>query len=173
MEGPSTTGAPILLGLGANLGDPIAQLCEGMARLRDSVEMTAVSAVYRTEPVGYAEQPEFFNLVCAGRTLLSPEDLLAEARRIESALGRERPFRGAPRTLDVDLLAYGDLVLETGELVLPHPRLHERAFVLVPLDEIAPRWRHPVLRRTASELLEVAGALEWVEQWGRLLEECP
>ena len=161
-------GAPLLLALGANLGDPVAQLALAVARLRELRLADAVSSVYRTEPVGFREQPDFYNLVCRGRTALAPGEVLRLARAVEEELGRERSFRDAPRRIDVDLLDLGGAVLRGPELTLPHPRLHERAFVLVPLAEVDPGWRHPVLGRTAAELLAARGAGERVERWGRL-----
>lgn len=157
---------PVLLGLGANLGDPVRQLRTAVERLGEIMTLDAVSAVYRTEPVGVGPQPDYYNLACRGRTSLSPLDLLRALLRLEAELGRERPAPGAARTLDIDLLAYGDQVMETPELVLPHPRLHERAFVLTPLREVAPGWRHPLLHFTVEELLP--GAAGRVERWGTL-----
>ncbi len=97
-----------------------------------------------------------------------PAELLQQIHHLENQLGRTRTFPNAPRTIDIDLLAYGDLVLDTPELILPHPRLHQRAFVLVPLLEIAPAWRHPVFGKTAAELLSAAGPLERIERVGSL-----
>src|SRR5690606_12900622 len=99
---------PVLLGLGANLGDPVGQLRAAVDGLGAVVALDAVSAVYRTEPVGVGEQPDYYNLACRGRTTLPALDLLRALQRLEGALGRERPFPGAPRTIDIDLLAYGD-----------------------------------------------------------------
>src|SRR5690242_19698259 len=113
--------AEVLLGLGANLGEPRRQLAEAVARLRGVVDEVRVSSVYRTEPVGHREQPDFYNLVVGGWTSLPPEALLREALLIERALGRERTFANAPRRIDIDLLAYGGVVMETPELTLPHP----------------------------------------------------
>ncbi len=158
----------VLLGLGANLGDPVHQLTEAVRHLGEWLDLQGVSSVYRSAPVGYSEQPDFYNLVCRGRTDLPPLALLRITRRIEDALGRERSFPNAPRTLDIDMLAYEALVLDTPELILPHPRLHQRAFVLLPLLEIAPDWRHPLLGSTAAELLAAAGPLERIERWGPL-----
>lgn len=158
----------VLLGLGANLGDPVAQLARAVAALCDEVRVDAVSSVWRSEPVGFAQQPDFYNLVVRGRTALDPLALLQRAREVEEALERRRPFPNAPRTIDVDLLAYGERVMRTEELTLPHPRLHLRGFVLHPLVEVAPEWRHPVLRRTARELLSAATDLERVERVGAL-----
>jgi 2-amino-4-hydroxy-6-hydroxymethyldihydropteridine diphosphokinase len=160
--------AEVLLGLGANLGDPRRQLAEAVAGLGALVEDVRVSSVYRTEPVGHRDQPDFFNLVVRGWTTVAPEELLRGLLAIERALGRERTFANAPRTIDIDLLAYGDRVMETAELTLPHPGIPDRGFVLHPLAEVAPEWVHPVLARTARELLSAAGPLERVERAGRL-----
>ncbi|HEX2092044.1 MAG TPA: 2-amino-4-hydroxy-6-hydroxymethyldihydropteridine diphosphokinase [Longimicrobiaceae bacterium] len=161
------------LGLGANLDDPVARLAEAVDRLRRVVRVVSVSAVYRSEPVGYRDQPDFFNLVCRVRTELPPLDLLRATRGIEEAMGRTRTFRDAPRRIDIDLLAYGRVVLDTPELVLPHPRMARRAFVLVPLAEVAPEWRHPVRGETARELLERGEGLERIEWWGVLPAPAP
>lgn len=162
--------ASVLLGLGANLGDPIRQLSDAVSRLAGVITPRSVSTVYRTEPVGHRDQPDFYNLVLTGATRLPPEALLERCREVEAALGRTRTFANAPRTLDVDLLAYGDLVLDEPALTLPHPRMHQRGFVLVPLVEVAPEWRHPVLGRSALELLQELGSTAGVRAWGVLPE---
>ena len=160
--------AEVLLGLGANLGEPRRQLAEAVARLRGLVEDLHLSSVYRTEPVGHREQPDFYNLVVGGWTSLRPEALLREMLAIERALGRERTFANAPRRIDIDLLAYGSRVMRSAALTLPHPGIAHRGFVLHPLAEVAPAWVHPVLRRTARELLAAAPSLERVERLGSL-----
>ena len=162
------TEVEVLLGLGANVGDPLAQLTLATERLARTGSIVTVSSVYLSEPIGYSDQPDFHNLVLSTRTQLSPAELLTAIHQIEHALGRTRPFPNAPRTIDIDILSFGDLVLDTPELTLPHPRMHRRAFVLVPLIEIAPDWVHPIFRKTATELLRGAGPLERIERVGRL-----
>jgi 2-amino-4-hydroxy-6-hydroxymethyldihydropteridine diphosphokinase len=141
-EPAASTFAEALIALGGNVGDvrstfnrAVPMLCEG-----DEVRLLARSSDYRTPPWGLTDQPPFINAVIAVATSLSPRDLLARALMVERAFGRNRESepRWGPRTLDVDVLAYGDLVLNSPDLTLPHPRLFERAFVLVPLTEIAP-----------------------------------
>jgi len=129
------------IGLGSNLGEPVDQVCAGLAdlhRLPDS-RVLVCSSLYRTAAVGFARQPDFINAVCRLKTALSPGALLEALLHIETKHGRVRTGRqGGPRILDLDLLLYGRERLHTPELILPHPRLHERAFVLYPLCEIAP-----------------------------------
>jgi 2-amino-4-hydroxy-6-hydroxymethyldihydropteridine diphosphokinase len=151
---PLRPGETVLFGLGANLGNPVEQIRRALAELGRVVEIDAVSSLYRTEPVGFLDQPDFLNLVCSGRTLRPPDEVHREIRRIERKLGRREAFRNAPRLIDIDLLAHGDRVSDDPALTLPHPRLQERAFVLVPLEEIAPAWRHPRLGRTVRQLLD-------------------
>ena len=128
------------IGLGANLDDPRAQVLRAfneLARLPQT-SLTAKSSLWRSAPLGYSNQPEFVNAVARLETGLSADALLDELKKVESAHGRERSFANAPRTLDLDLLMYGDEVRDSSRLTLPHPRMHERAFVLNPLLEIAP-----------------------------------
>ena len=127
------------VGLGANLGDPAAAIraaIEGLDALPQS-RVTARSSLYRTAPVG-ATGPDYVNAVAALETSLTAPDLLAQLQHLEQRAGRERPYPNAPRTLDLDLLLYGDARIASPRLVVPHPRMHERAFVLHPLAEIAP-----------------------------------
>lgn len=144
-----------VLGLGSNLGDRVRNLERALDHLRHGVRLERLSSIYETEPVGDREQPWFLNMVCIGATLMKPDALLAYIHRVEDTLGRERGAkRSGPRTVDIDILAHDDLVIDAPELKIPHPRLIERAFVLEPLAEIAPEWRHPVEGKTAAELLE-------------------
>jgi 2-amino-4-hydroxy-6-hydroxymethyldihydropteridine diphosphokinase len=147
------------VGIGANLGDPAGQVRAAVAALRalPQVRLAATSSLYRTAPVGYLDQPAFVNAVAAVETTLSPHALLAALRGIEAAAGRERSFRNAPRTLDLDLLLYGEQTLHDAELTVPHPRMHQRAFVLVPLAEIAPEVRIPGRGSVSSLAAAVAG----------------
>ncbi len=143
------------IALGSNLGDREQYLHSALDTLSQLGDVGAVSSFYETEPVGTAPQPDFLNAVAELRTQFGPQDLLAALLRIEQQHGRDRsaaPPKG-PRTLDLDLLAYDDLVLETPTLTLPHPALVERRFVLEPLAEIAPGWRHPIREKTAAQLL--------------------
>jgi 2-amino-4-hydroxy-6-hydroxymethyldihydropteridine diphosphokinase len=145
------------VGLGANLGDPRAALVEALAalaRLPDS-NIVALSSLYRTAPID-ADGPDFVNAVAGLDTALPPEALLAALLRIEDAAGRARPYRNAPRLLDLDLLLHGDAIRASPSLTLPHPRLHARAFVLAPLAELAPALRLPGSDTVAALLARVA-----------------
>lgn len=143
--------------LGANLGDPAGQVneaCEELARLPET-RLTALSALYLSKPVGYADQPDFVNAVAGIRTHLSPRDLMQALLEIEARHGRDRAFKNAPRTLDLDLLLYGALILREPGLTLPHPRMTERPFVLMPLAEIAPDTLIPGHARAADCLADL------------------
>jgi len=159
--------AVVYLGLGSNLGDRAENLRQGLLLLWPAIEVEAVSSIYETVPWGLADQPLFLNAVCRGRTDLPPVEVLHDIQQVETALGRHlRLQRWGPRPLDIDILLYDDLVLETADLVIPHPLLHERAFVLVPLAEIAPTLRHPRLGKTVAEMLEAVPGREGVSWWG-------
>lgn len=137
---PDAPGVPAFVALGSNLDDPARQVLDAFAALAriPGVALLACSSLYRTAPIGYADQPDFINAVAKIRTTLSPQDLLAALQAIERAHGRRREFANAPRTLDLDVVSFGGLRRQYDDLVLPHPRAHRRAFVLLPLLEIAP-----------------------------------
>jgi 2-amino-4-hydroxy-6-hydroxymethyldihydropteridine diphosphokinase len=143
------------LGLGSNLGDRCGTLDAAVRRLdtHPAISVVRVAAYRETAPVGYVDQGLFINTAVAIHTTLSPQELLEAVQQIEADLGRKRDIRFGPRTLDIDILLYGDRVLDSELLVIPHPRLYEREFVLVPLAEIAPETRVPPAGLTARETL--------------------
>jgi 2-amino-4-hydroxy-6-hydroxymethyldihydropteridine diphosphokinase len=143
------------IALGTNLGDRLLNLRAALSAMAPEIQVLDQSSVYETEPWGYVDQPPFLNLVIRAETDLSPRHLLDRLKGIESALGRVTTFRNGPRMIDLDILFYADLRLATEGLVIPHPRLHERAFVLVPLAQIAPELVHPVLGLSVAQLLEL------------------
>ena len=167
-------GVRVYLGLGSNLGDREGHLDQGLAALATrGLRVAAVSSIYETEPVGGPAQGPYLNLVAAAETALSPEALMQAALEAEGEAGRVRTVRNAPRTLDVDILFYGALVRRTDALTLPHPRLHERRFVLVPLAELAPDLRHPALGQTVAELLAACPDHSHVAVFPRRVEARP
>ncbi len=144
----------VYLSAGSNLGEREAHLKGAVESLRkEGINVLQTSPVYETEPWGVGEQPWFLNLVIEARTGMAPEKLLSRLQAIEKAAGRVRPYPGAPRTVDLDILLYDDLVMNEPSLQIPHPRMSERRFVLEPLARIAPELRHPILRETIRSLL--------------------
>ena len=152
--------AVVYLGLGSNIGNRLASLRSAARQLHAQVTITQVSSVYETEPVGYTEQPWFLNAVLEGFTELSPTELLRLALDVEIAHGRVRPFPNAPRTIDIDILLFGNEKVVTPALTIPHPRLTERGFTLCPLTEIAPLLEHPISGQTMESILAMATGLE-------------
>ena len=153
--------------IGSNLGDRAGNLLLAVRGMTEAALcVSRLSSVYETEPVSEVEQPPFLNMVVeVGNTLPTPEQVMARLLRIEYLLGRTRDVKDGPRTLDLDLLFYGDLEKKTQFLTLPHPRLHERRFVLEPLVEIAPHLVHPTLKCPASQLLEGLNDRSAVRRW--------
>jgi 2-amino-4-hydroxy-6-hydroxymethyldihydropteridine diphosphokinase len=145
----------VYLGLGSNLGNKKENIQNAIALLKEGCVVTKTSSMYKTEPVGFKDQDWFINCVLEMETDLSPEALLIFIQAIEQQLGRERIIKDGPRTIDIDILLYGDEIFTLGFLTIPHPRMHERNFVLTPLKELCPELIHPVLHKTISELAEV------------------
>ncbi len=152
--------ATAYLGLGSNLDDREANIASALKMLGQETQIVKVSSLYETEPVGHKDQPWFLNCVCSVETDLSPRALLKFVKAIERKLGRKPTRRFGPRLIDIDILFYDSLVFDSPELTIPHPRLVERAFVLVPLKEIAPNLVHPLSGLAIEELLERAEKLE-------------
>jgi 2-amino-4-hydroxy-6-hydroxymethyldihydropteridine diphosphokinase len=155
---PIETSVTVFLALGTNIGDRAANLDEALRRLDRIACIESTSSVYETEPIGFTEQPDFWNIVLRASTDLPATQLMRELIAIETALGRERTFKNAPRIIDIDILLYDDVIMTSSELDLPHPRMHERAFVLRPLLEIAPDAAHPGTGVRYADLLAQAPA---------------
>ena len=154
----------VYIALGTNLGDRLANLKQAISALTPQMEVKAKSQVYETPPWGFEDQPKFLNQVIKATTYLEPEPLLKHLKRLEVALGRQESFPNGPRLIDMDILFYDDLVLDKSSIVIPHPRLHERGFVLLPLMEIAPNLVHPVNKKSVSEMAKLC-SLEGIEKF--------
>ncbi len=145
----------IYLGLGSNIEDRIGNLRQALSLLSQKMKVNQVSPVYDTAPVGNTEQPRFLNLVCETTTSLTPMELLTLLKGIETSMGRKSGPINSPRLIDIDILFYNDRIINTTKLTIPHSRLTERAFVLVPLADIAPNLLHPVNGKSIKQLLGV------------------
>jgi len=156
------------VGLGSNLGDRAGSLLLGIGGMLDArLEVIRLSQIYETDPVETFAQPNFLNMVLELRVNVSssPEKLMGQLLRVEQSLGRTRDKAKGPRTIDLDLLLYGNETLDTELLTIPHPRMHRRRFVLVPLVELAPQLVHPTLNKTMSQLLETLEDESYVKPW--------
>lgn len=144
----------VYLSLGSNVGDRERHLREALSRLDRKGRILSVSSFYETEPVEFADQAWFLNCAAALKTAQCPQELMANILGIEQDMGRRRTQKKGPRTIDLDILMFGDTVMNTPDLTIPHPAMHERRFVLEPLAEIAPAALHPVSRKTVRQLLD-------------------
>ena len=144
------------IGFGSNIGDRLGHIQNAVCALSETegITLQKISSVYKTDPVGYEAQAHFLNGVAAIQTDLPPLSLLHALKNIETAIGRKHRIRWGPREIDLDILIYGDMCLQTEKLIIPHPEMHRRRFVLTPLAEIAPDLVHPVLKETIQTLLE-------------------
>ena len=145
----------VYIGFGSNIGDRLAHIQNAIQVLSktEGITLKEISSIYTTDPVGYEAQAEFLNGVVVIQTSLSPLSLLHTLKDIETAIGRKHRIRWGPREIDLDILIYGNLCVQTEKLVIPHPEMHLRGFVLVPLAEIAPNLRHPILQESIQTLL--------------------
>jgi 2-amino-4-hydroxy-6-hydroxymethyldihydropteridine diphosphokinase len=148
------------LGLGSNLGDREANINKALVELvrLGRCSLRKVSSLYETKPVGIEDQPQFLNMAAEVETGLAPKQLLERIREVERRIGREKTFKWGPRVIDIDILLYDDLHVAEDNLEIPHPEMHRRGFVLIPLAEIAPSAKHPVLGLTVLELSEAVGS---------------
>lgn len=152
----------IYLGLGSNLGDRKVNLRRALKMLPPRVQVAERSPVYETEPMYLSDQPLFYNMVVRARTELSPVELLQHVKKVEKSMGRARESHNQPRVIDIDILFYNDKIIETEELEVPHPKISERAFVLAPMSDIAPKFIHPVLNISVEKML--SRLPDWKEQ---------
>lgn len=161
----SGPGERVAVGMGSNLGDREAHLRRAVRALGDAIRFTRLSSVVETPPAGYPHQGHFLNVVAVGRTELSPGELLRRLQEVEEGAGRVRAFPAGPRTLDADLLFYGDRIIRTPDLEVPHPRWAERTFVVVPLLEAAPDFRDPVSGRRVEEAADPRALRGRLRRW--------
>ena len=144
----------VYLALGSNMGNRLSNLKAAVLNLTPQMTVKQKSSVYETPPWGFTEQDAFLNQVVKVTTYLEPEPLLRHLKRMETALGRVPNFQNGPRVIDIDILFFDNMIINTPPLMIPHPRLHERAFVLVPFAEIEPDFIHPILQRPINKILE-------------------
>ena len=152
----------VFLALGANVGNKKENMAKAIELLSQKVHIVKKAPIYETKPWGYTEQENFLNTVIMAETDVSPEELLAFVKQIEEKVGRQKRFQNGPREIDIDILFYDDLILNTPNLTIPHALLHVRDFVLQPLADIAPDFVHPILHKTVQQLLERVPEVEKV-----------
>lgn len=157
----------VYLALGSNLGNRLANIKNAISNFTPQMDVKKKSPVYETPPWGYADQPAYLNQVVMAETYLEPDDLLSHLKRLETVLGREPTFQNGPRVIDLDILFYDDVTIDSAPLQIPHPRLHQRGFVLVPLHDIAPELIHPGLGKSVAELLLDVDRLNITEYKGK------
>jgi 2-amino-4-hydroxy-6-hydroxymethyldihydropteridine diphosphokinase len=156
----------VFLALGSNLGEREENLESAISALQAQGELLAKSRIYETEPVGYEDQPAFLNQVCKVAMKYSPTELLEVTQRIERELGRKPTFPSGPRIIDIDVLFYGERIIHTTNVDIPHPKIPERRFVLVPMCDIAPNLIHPELGKSMRELVDESTDTHWVRPIG-------
>ncbi len=144
----------VFIALGSNIGNLEQNLNNALKKLAEFSEVEKISSFYKTKPQGFLEQADFLNGVCLINTDLSPQDLLKKLKEIEKEMGRKKTFKDGPRIIDLDIIYYDDIVLNIPNLTIPHPRAHERMFVMQGLAEIAPKHLHPILKITTEEIIE-------------------
>ncbi len=162
--------AMVYLGLGSNVGDRRQNLKQALELISERSDVMMLSSIYETEPVGFADQPLFLNAVCCISTGMNPRELLTTIKAIEAKLGRRVSFPNAPRPIDIDILFYDDEIVNNPDLIIPHPRLSQRAFVLIPLVEISPDFIHPRTHTTIKEMLSSIGNSQGVRKWAEASE---
>ncbi len=162
----------VYLSLGSNIGKRLNNLQTAIKLLKESgFNVIKTSSIYETSPWGVTTQPKFLNLVLKGKTKLSPEELLKKIRQTEKEMGRKKAEKWGPRIIDIDILFYDKKILKSKTLTIPHPQLHERTFVLVPLKEIAPRLAHPILKQTPQQMLDDANDKGSVVLYNKSIKE--
>jgi 2-amino-4-hydroxy-6-hydroxymethyldihydropteridine diphosphokinase len=162
--------ATVYLGLGTNLGNKKHNLTQALELISQHAEIEDLSSIYETEPEGFTQQPHFLNAVCRITTELNPESLLDLIKKIEYDMGRKPGFSNAPRLIDIDILLYNDMIINSQKLTVPHPRLSQRAFVLIPLSEIAPELKNPENGVSISQLVKNLGSISGVNKWANANE---
>ncbi len=155
----------VFIGLGTNLGDREKNLRQALEHIQAFIDIERSSSIYETEPVGYEDQDWFLNMVVEGHTRLSPLQLLRKLQEIENRIGRKRTIKNGPRIIDLDILFYSDKVLTAENLIIPHPAIQNRSFVLTPLHEIEPDFVHPKLNRDIKSLFETLSQDKHVKKW--------